>query len=252
MSTIRPDSIAQASKPWKDFRAWQNSLLSRPDSRLYRVRKWGDPVMIKSGFDVNQSTPSNFQAVGLYNDGNKQFGAISNFIRISHEDVMRLKALQIEDEYEAKRDDWPAQKMNWLCKFRGTIYFCDDESDGWPSAPFIRWGTLALGGNLVQVEGTEVIRTKLRDSEIRAVEMARLKGFRASDWDRPLDDLLAEGLMHRCFCAYRQNHFGDSPKGIVYSPFYSMLDWDFVGTAQPTALYIPLEWLEPKTPEYLS
>jgi hypothetical protein len=202
--------------------------------------------MVKHGFDVNQASPSNFQAVGLYNNGNKQFGAVSNFLRIPHDDVMKLKAMQIEDEYVDKRDDWRNQKMNWLCKFRGTIYFCDDEEEGWPSAPQIRWGTLALGGNLVQVEGTEVIRTKLRDSEVLDVEMARLKGFRATDWSRPLDELLAEGLVHRCFCAMANNRFDDSPKGIVYSPFYSPLDWRFSGTAKPTTLYIPAEWLEPE------
>lgn len=249
---VDPHTILQASKPWADFRTWQNSLLSVPDSNLYRVRKWGDPIMIQHGFDVNQSTQTNFQAVGLYNDGNHEFGAVSSFLRISHDDVMRLKALQIEDDYQDKREDWRKQKMNWLCKFRGTIYFFDNESDKWSTARCIRWGTLALGGNLVRVEGTELVRAKLRDGEKREVEMARLKGFRASDWDRPLDDLLAEGLVHRCFCAYRKNRFGDSPKGIVYSPFYSPLEWDFSGTAKPTALYIPVEWLEPKTPEYLT
>lgn len=243
---VDPQTIMQASKPWTDFQKWQDSLLSRPGARLRRVRIWGDPEMVKYGFDVNQASPSNFQAVGLYNDGNKQFGAVSNFLRIPHDDVMKLKAMQIEDEYVDKRDDWRNQKMNWLCKFRGTIYFCDSEEEGWPSAQQIRWGTLALGGNLVQVEGTEIIRTKLRDREIREVEMARLKGFRASDWGRPLDELLAEGLVHRCFCAYGNNRFNDSPKGIVYSPFYSPLDWKFSGTAKPTALYIPIKWLEPK------
>lgn len=243
---VDPQTIVQASKPWAEFREWQDSLLARPGSNLRRVRRWGDEVMIKHGFDVNQINTTNFQAVGLYNDGNKQFGAVSNFLRISHGDVMQLKALQIEDEYEAKKDDWRRQKMNWLCKFSGTIYFFDSEEDQWPTAPEIHWGTLALGGNLVQVDGTEVIRTKLRDREIREVEMARLRGFRASDWGRPLDELLGEGLVHRCFCAYHHNHFGDSPKGIVYSPFFSPLDWDFSGTAKPTAFYIPVEWLEPK------
>lgn len=243
-----PQTIVQASKPWAEFQKWQDELLAQPGTRLRRVRRWGDPVMVKYGFDVNQSTPSNFQAVGLYNDGNQEFGAVQNFIRISHADMMRLRAMQIEDEYKAKQDDWRKQKMNWLCKFIGTIYFFDEEEDQWPTAPQIRWGTLALGGNLVQVEGSDplVVRTKLRDPEIVEVEMVRLRGFRASDWGRPLDELLAQGLVHRCFCAYSQNDFGESPKGIVYSPFFSPLDWDFSGPTKPTALYIPVEWLEPK------
>lgn len=241
-----PETIVLASKRRAEFVEWQNSILSIPGSNLYRVRKWGDPVMVKYGFDVNRLNTSNFQAVGLYNNGNKEFGAVSNFIRISHAEVLRLKAMQIEDNYVTKREDWRSQKMNWLCKFRGTIYFFDNDSDDWRTAPRIRWGTLALGGNLVQVVGTEIIRAKMRDGITRQVEMARLKGFTVSDWDRPVDDLLAEGLVHRCFCAYRNNHFGDSPKGIVYSPFYSPEDWDFAGTAKATALYIPTEWLESK------
>jgi hypothetical protein len=97
------------------------------------------------------------------------------------------------------------------------------------------------------VEGTEVVYAKMRDGVKRDVEVARLKGFSPLDWGRPLDDLLAEGLVHRCFCAYKSNHFGDTPKGIVYSPFYSPRYWEFPGKkAHPTALYIPVEWLEPK------
>ncbi|MBN2119295.1 MAG: phage tail tape measure protein, partial [Anaerolineales bacterium] len=243
---VDPETIINASKPLAEFVEWQKSLLAGTNSKLYQVRKWGDPVMKKYGFDVNQVNTTNFQAVGLYNDGNKEFGAISNFIRISHSEVMKLKAMQIEDDYVAKRKDWRSQKMNWLCKFRGTIYFFDEPGDQWQSASRIRWGTLALGGNLVQVLGTEMIQAKFRDGVIRKAEMARLQGFRTSDWGRPLDELLAEGLVHRCFCAYKSNHFGDSPKGIVYSPFFSVRNRDFAGLARPMALYIPVEWLEPK------
>jgi hypothetical protein len=244
VTVVDPSTIIHASKPRAEFLEWQDSLLAQPNSKLRKVRKWGDDIMVKYGFDVNQVNCTNFQAVGLYNNGTKEFGAISSFIRISHAEVMKLKAMQIEDDYVAKRDDWRSQKMNWLCKFRGTIYFFDDPSDQWPTAPCIRWGTLALGGNLVQVLGTEMIQAKFRVGGIRKVEMARLQGFRASDWGRPLDELLAEGLVHRCFCAYKSNHFGDSPKGIVYSPFFSVTNRDFAGLAKPTALYIPVEWLE--------
>ncbi|HSB00719.1 MAG TPA: hypothetical protein VLE49_08720 [Anaerolineales bacterium] len=240
---VDPSTIVHASKPLEEFKAWQKSLLAQ-SSKLRRVLTWGEKVMIKYGFDVNQVKTSNFQAVGLYNNGSKEFGAITNFIRISHAEVMKLKAMQIEDEYVAKIENWRSQKMNWLCKYRGTIYFFDDESDQWPTAPCIRWGTLALGGNLVQVLGTEMIQAKMRDGVTRKVEMARLQGFRASDWSRPLDELLAEGLVHRCFCAYKNNHFGDSPKGIVYSPFFSVRNRDFAGLAVATDLYIPTEWLE--------
>lgn len=136
--------------------------------------------------------------------------------------------------------------MNWLCKVGGTIYFYNTKKDSWERSPSIRWGTLALGGNLVQVDGFEDIKMKKHQPARR---MARLAGFRKSDWSRPLDELLAEGLVHRCFCAYNNNRFGDSPQGIVYSPLYSPLDWSFLkgGRKRPLALYIPAEYLEKKT-----
>jgi hypothetical protein len=128
--------------------------------------------------------------------------------------------------------------MNWLCRFRGSMYMFDNKKDNWASSPHIRWGTIALGGNLVQVTGYKKI--KVKGKKIHR-EMAVLAGFRKSDWDRPLDTLLAEGLVHRCFCAYKNNQFGDSPQGIVYSPFYSVLDWDFSGKDSPREVYIPVE-----------
>jgi hypothetical protein len=138
--------------------------------------------------------------------------------------------------------------MDWLCSFRGKIYMYSDESDGWETSPRIRWGTAALGGNLVQVERFENIEAKLPGGTRGVHAMARLVGFRKSDWTRPLDELLAEGLVHRCYCAYKKNQFGDTPKGIVFSPFFSPQDWGFNGKKKLDALYIPAAYLEPKAP----
>ena len=125
----------------------------------------------------------------------------------------------------------------------------------WITAPQVRWGTLALGGNLVQVEGDfEPIEVKVAGFDgMEGVEkvkggfvrmlMGRLVGFQPGDWFRPLDDLLKEGVVHRCFCAGNVNQINDSPQGIVYSPFFSMR-WKFRGTVQPDALYIPKLYLE--------
>lgn len=215
------------------------------ESKLFRVRKWGDPVMAPLGFDVNVVNTTNFQAVGLYNK-ETGFGAVTNFIHILDDDIALLRAMQFEEVVDGRKFN-QAQKMDWLASFRGKIYMYDDKLDDWQDAPRIRWGTLALGGNLVQVDGFENIEVKLPGgNQIREHKMARLVGFRKTDWARPLDELLAEGLVHRCYCAYKNNQFGDSPKGIIYSPFYSLLDWDFAGTKQPRALYIPFEYLEPK------
>jgi len=226
-----------------------SELLIQPspalESKLFRVRRWGDPVMAPLGFDVNVVNTTNFQAVGLYNK-ETGFGAVTNFIHILRADIDNLRDMQFTQVVDGRKFN-QKQKTDWLCSFRGKIYMYDEQLDDWEKAKRIRWGTLALGGNLVQVGGFENFKVKLPgEDQTREHKMARLVGFRKTDWSRPLDELLAEGLVHRCYCAYKNNQFGDSPKGIVYSPFYSLLDWDFAGAKQPRALYIPFEYLEPK------
>lgn len=220
---------------------------SIPNSPILRtVRRWGDPVMKGWGFDVNVVGTSNFQAVRTWNDGNRTWGAVSNFIDIPHNEVMKLRAMQYDEQTDSgffTKD----QKMNWLCSFRGSLYMYDSSGDEWETAPTIRWGTVSLGGNLVQVERYEEMFLSIGGEPKKMYEMAKLKGFTPDDWDKPLQDLLELGLVHRCYCAYFPNNgFGDSPKGVVYSPFFSVKDqfYDFVGTAKPTALYLPTIWLE--------
>lgn len=250
----------QAYKSWAEFRTWTHGLAAASPRdqfpQLFRVRPWGDPVMRKFEFDIKlkKNFNSNFQAVGLYNKA-EGFGAISNYLIIPPEDVLRLEAMQLEDEYEDKVPDWLRQKMTWLCQERGSIYMFASKEFGdapWRRSDGIRWGTLALGGNLVKVESVEEFDEELATpSGIKVRKMAKLIGFHSSDWNRPLDELLAEGLVHRCFAVHRDNSLGDSPKGIVYSPFWSLDDkWEFMpnnnGKRPPTALYIPFDYLEPK------
>jgi hypothetical protein len=199
--------------------------------------------MVAQGLDTNQIGTTNFQAVGLYNKSTG-FGGVSNYLFIPHTDVMRLAAMQVEDNYQDKRTDWRSQKMGWMCNYRGSIYMYNDPDDHWQTSPIIRWGTIALGGNNVSIDGYEKLVVKTPDGIRRERLMARLVGFRRLDWDRPLNELVSLGLVHRCYCAYRNNHFGDTPKGIIYSPFWSLLDWDFCGAEKPDYLYIPEEWLE--------
>lgn len=220
-------------------------VISPTPLSLYRVRRWGDPVLVREGgLSVSIVGTSNFQAVGLYNKLTG-WGGVSNHLTIPRSDITKLMALQVEDEYQDKRPDtWREQKMNWLCKPRGTIYFTKD-GPSWPTADRIMWGTIALGHNLVQVEGVEDMTISTpNDSKERSRKMARLVGFRKTDWVRPLVELVARGLVHRCYCAYSGDDIGDSPKGIVYSPFWSPMDWDFAGNARPQAFYLPMDWLE--------
>lgn len=221
-------------------------LLFPPAPTRYRFRIWGDPVLVKeAGLSVDLVGTSNFQAIGLYNK-ETGWGGVTNFLYIPRVDIDRLIALQLEDEYQDKQLDWRTQKMNWLCKTKGTIYFTGNNMPGWKTANQIKWGTIGLGRNYVTIDGFEDMLIVVRgETQKRWRKMARLKGFRRSDWGRPLGELLDAGLIHRCYCAYSGNDIGDSPKGIVYSPFFSPLDWDFAGNAQPQAFYVPFSWLVP-------
>lgn len=216
---------------------------------LRRLRPWGDPVTITYGYDVNVVGTTNWQNLKLWNFGTRQWGAVSNFLRIPRVDIDKLKAMQIPDRIEYPGGVFvnysQRQKMNWLCAYRGKIYMYDGTEDSWETAPRIRWGTTAIGGNFVQVEKYEVLRIPhpSNTSEIVNIEMAKLKGFRKTDWARPLPELISEGLVHRCYCVYQNNGFGDSPRGVVYSPFWSPLDWTHVGNVQPDAFWIPTAWM---------
>lgn len=234
----------------------------RPTYQLYRLRRWGDPVLVtEAGASVELVNTSNFQAIGLYNRYT-EWGGVSNFLNISRADIDQLISMQVEDEYEDKVEDWRSQKMNWLCKERGTIYFTGDGVPDWRTASSIRWGTIGLGNNIVAVEGLEDMLVRTRgETKKRWRQMAKLAGFRKSDWNQLFDEkgekapnfdnalasLVSLGLVHRCYCAYAGNRLGDSPKGIVYSPFWSPLDWEFIGPAQPqpSAFYVPVTWLMP-------
>ncbi|MBV6449991.1 MAG: hypothetical protein MHPDNHAH_00709 [Anaerolineales bacterium] len=247
---FKPKKPAQPANGQKFLLGAQShaELLIQPspalEAKIYRIRRWGDPVMVALGFDVNQVGTTNFQAVGLYNKLTG-FGAVSNFIRIDREDIDNLQKMQFAEERNGKQLT-PKNKMDWLAAFRGKLYMYDHETDSWEGSERIRWGTVALGGNLVQVERFENIEAKLPGGALGVHKMARLVGFRKSDWARPLKELLAEGLVHRCYCAYKNNQFGDTPKGIVYSPFFSPRDRDFNGKKKIDALYIPAVYLEPK------
>lgn len=221
--------------------------IAQVKTKTYRVKRWGDPVLIEqAGLSVNLVGTSNFQAVGLYNKVTG-WGGVTNFLNIPRVDINKLINLQVEDDYEEKQPDWRRQKMNWLCKTRGTIYFTGG-AIGWDRAQSVRWGTIALGGNLVQKDGVEDMLISTRgDSVKRWRPMARLNGFRKTDWSKSLNELIESGLVHRCYCAYfPDDKFGDSPKGIIYSPFWSPLDWNFIGPSksQPGAFYLPDDWLE--------
>lgn len=208
-----------------------------PSGNVRKLRRWGDPVMTAWGYDTKQVGLSNWQNIALWNE-HTGFGAISNYLWIERLWIDYLRSIQFDGfngvgEYHNKDS-----KMNWLCRDKGAMYL---DAGGWKTADRIKWGTTAVGANNVTVEEYRVL--SVWDKSVagyRDTKMARVKCFRKSDFERPLEVLLAEGIVHRCYTANMpDNGFSDSPKGIVYSPMWSPLDWDFGGTQQPTGFWIP-------------
>jgi hypothetical protein len=235
-------------------------------ANVRRVRHVGTPIMKSFGYDVTKTKAgSNFQAIDTYNKGTG-FGGTANFLRIPRADLMRLRAVQSEDDFEEKVIDpknseaWLDQKLKWLCKAKGTIYF---RADHWETRQHVRWGTIIVGRQ-VFVEGFENMKIRVPSQGQKPIQirMARLRGFRQTDWDLLLDEnldkrpdfeqnlkMLADlGLMHQVWCTYKNNVVSErTPKGIIYSPFWSPQDWTLIGpaTSQVKNLYIPADWLEP-------
>lgn len=247
---------------------YQKATQPSTPANVFQVRRWGDPVLVSEAarsvtlFPPTQSS-SNFQAIGLYNKVANGFGGVSAYLRIPHSDVMRLAALQVEDDFQDKKpgwnnqfgmEQWRVQKMSWMTKKRGTIYFYYHHADTgqWNTIDYMEWGTIALGNCFVQVEDIETFTVTTPDNKRSRRPMARLVGFRRDDWDRPLAELVSLGLVHRCWCVYSGDDIGDSPKGIVYSPFWapgkSASTWTYISPTkpQPDAFYIPETWLLPK------
>jgi len=252
--------IKTAYKSLEEFEKWQWNTLNTTKLNLRKVRKWGDPVMTKLSLNVGSAGTTNFQAVGLFNG--TEFGAVSSYVHIERQDIENLWEMQFDEVVNGKlvtRD----MKMNYLAgAARGKIFMLEP-GDSWQKSQRIRWGTIACGGNLVQVAGYLGDRGSLskKNREIKLpgwekarpqkeVKMWRLAGFHKSDWKRPLDELLAEGLVHRAFTAKKNNVLGDTPNGIVYYPFFSPQDWDFAGTdkEQPSYFYLPDEYCEKENP----
>ena len=92
--------------------------IAQPGTNMYRVRRWGDKALKGGALSVAKVGTTNFQAIGLYNNGSNDFGAVANFIHIPREDIDRLKALQVDDVYMNKHKDWRAQKMDWICHLK--------------------------------------------------------------------------------------------------------------------------------------
>lgn len=204
---------------------------------IRKLRIWGDPVMTAWGYDVKQVGLSNWQNIALWNEFT-QYGAINSFLNIDREGIDYLYSIQFDGLNGVGTFHNKKSKMNWLCRDIGAIYL---DAANWETASITKWGTTGIGKNNVTVDEykTMYVLDKSTGRKQNLV-MARVRGFRKSDMGRPLDDLLKEGLVHQCYCVNLPNNgLSETPKGIIYSPLWSPLDWDFSGNKQPKGFWIP-------------
>jgi hypothetical protein len=147
--------------------------------------------------------------------------------------------------------------MKWLMSRRGGVYF---KAEDWEIVDHVRWGTI-ITGRYVYADGYEDIHAHIPNIGEVTAHYARLRGFRRIDWDMLLDgnlnkrpdftarlsEFVSQGLIHQVWCTYKNNVVSDrTPKGVIFSPFWSPMDWTLRGAATPQVahLYIPEEQLE--------
>lgn len=218
-----------------------------PDTKLYRALNWGDEPLVKQAglsalfkHDNGKMVGSNFNPLPIFSNSGT-WSAIVNSLIIPREDVDRLIKLQVpEGEFST------ANKMNWLVYdgFNVRPYWCKGGGD-WKTAPKIWWGTILFGGQLVLTDGDATFFTKLPEEDApRDVPMKRLVCFRRSDWGKT--HATHPWLIQKATQVDHKNRYSDMPRGFIYSPLWSPLDWDFAGSQQPDAFYIPADWLKPE------
>jgi hypothetical protein len=193
---------------------------------LYRAKRYGDiPVREEAAMHIPYQFPppwgdkGNFQNMFLFSvqPDFQEFGDVHLTLKIPNADFRRIERFQPMDGFDI------GYKMAWLSAlYKESIYWTEPGED-WKSGADLWWGTIILGNNIVQVIRTETFHnvTMRKDLFREKVEMAICRGFTPADWDKPQKELIETGLLHRCTCAYTEKDIpGDTPVGIVYSPFW--------------------------------
>lgn len=209
-------------------------LLS-PPVPTHTVRRWGDKKMIQFMAYDTAITGGNFQVITLFTPiGN--FQAVQQFQKLDTTAMTLLKSLQIADA-----NFTAAQKMNWLCSDgEGRPYWTKGGkwSDGkWTVFEF---GTLVFGGQKIAVEmnnGAPVEYVfkgnyKTDTGGRHNITFYKLEGLRKADIPLVNSGIISHAthphLIQKATAANAGsggNAYTDTPRGIIYHPVWSPLDW---------------------------
>ena len=238
---------------------------------LFTARKWGDPILVAQGAYSAElrDNVGQFQVINIYVPETGNFSSITNFNKLTHDDLVNLARTQlihfghpvtIPLEQMRKLEKKPLdgfslqQKMNWL--YRVLEKWGDPPAQEfwglgqWFEAPEGRYGTMVRGGQMLActVETFDVQCKLSGEPAKRTVKMRKLLPFRRSDWGKTHTQY--PWLIQKCTVAFLpKDKYSETPKGVIYGPV--ALDWrdfPFAGKHTPSAYYIPDDWMIPLQP----
>jgi len=223
----------------------QGTPLPPPPPPAWRVRKWGDPVMIKEyGRDVNMIGTTNFQVICLYVPNTGTWSAVTNHVVLGRAEIEFL--IQLQQTYgSGPADETFDQRMNWLVyEGQGTRPYWGGK---WKTATRFEYGTMLWGGQSVQIIGEKTFRTSTPNNATkRDIRMGLVRMFTKADFVEALAGRLTPithpHLIPQCAAAGKDNNYNSTPKGFtMFSPIWGG-DW---GSNLPSQqFYIPFECLE--------
>lgn len=191
-----------------------------PESDIYTVRKWGDPVLVDlMGSSTAIVNTSNFQVVQTASIGDNEKPFFNCVSRFQITDYDYLESLQYpSDGYTVE------QKMRWLVYYDGKArspYWMD-------GTPILYFGPLVFGGQKVMLGETIVKWGKYpnRGSE-EWIELRRVLGVRRADFGK-YSYAKEPWFIQRATVAYRtptEDYYFEYPRGEIFHPVWSDLDY---------------------------
>lgn len=206
---------------------------------VFELRRYGDPFMVKKmGLDSEHIGTSNFQNIALFTP-TRGFQGVSTFQHVTYD---YLRSTQVEDEFNI------IAKMGWLVG-KGSPYWFKSDTD-------LVFGTVLFGGNLCAVEVNSqnepvTIQFDGRYQEEPAgtshpIWFYMLKGMRRSEQGKFTHER-EPWFIQKCSCVYRrpdENTFGwRTPKGTIYHPVWSPLDYPTNNPNSANILYLACEFV---------
>lgn len=231
------------------------SITNQPPFDIFEVKKWGeDDDMVKHGYTTdNLSIGGNFHVVGIIAQGEDGFAhsdQVSQSVEIDRDSIDKISSLQHPDETFSVDD-----KMRWLMNgTSGRPYFFDDERYKWQDAPYVLFGPMVYGGQLVAVDKYVTLFGSYRSYKRNYIACARLVCFTRNDWDKTYSS--HPWLVQKATAVSKRpepNTYIENPRGTIYAPLFAPTYGKFRGLAgyQPKEFFIPLEVIKPVSNGYL-